>query len=99
MYPTQPPEELAPACSVAGVLGVLPGIVGLLQANEVFKLLLGVGQPLAGRLLMFDAMSTSFEEVRIWRDPSCPACGESSPFLAAGAAAVHAPSSAGAIAQ
>ncbi len=87
MYPVQPPEELAPACAVAGVLGVLPGIVGLLQANEVFKLLLGVGQPLAGRLLMFDAMSTGFEEVRIWRDPSCPACGESSPFLAAGAAA------------
>jgi sulfur-carrier protein adenylyltransferase/sulfurtransferase len=78
MYPTQPPEELAPACSVAGVLGVLPGIVGLLQANEVFKLLLGVGEPLAGRLLMFDAMATAFDEVRIWRDPDCPACGEGS---------------------
>jgi sulfur-carrier protein adenylyltransferase/sulfurtransferase len=76
MYPTQPPPELAPACSVAGVLGVLPGIVGLLQANEVFKLLLGVGEPLAGRLLMFDAMTTEFNEVRIWRDPACPACGE-----------------------
>jgi molybdopterin/thiamine biosynthesis adenylyltransferase/rhodanese-related sulfurtransferase len=75
MYPTQPPEELAPACSVAGVLGVLPGIVGLLQANEVFKLLLGVGEPLAGRLLMFDAMATAFDEVKIWRDPDCPACG------------------------
>jgi molybdopterin/thiamine biosynthesis adenylyltransferase/rhodanese-related sulfurtransferase len=83
MYPTQPPDELAPACAVAGVLGVLPGIVGLLQANEVFKLLLGVGEPLAGRLLMFDAMTTSFDEVRIWRDPACPACGETSPFLAA----------------
>jgi sulfur-carrier protein adenylyltransferase/sulfurtransferase len=76
MYPTQPPPELAPACSVAGVLGVLPGIVGMLQANEVFKLVLGVGEPLAGRLLMFDAMGTTFDEVRIWRDPSCPACGE-----------------------
>ncbi len=76
MYPTQPPDELAPACAVAGVLGVLPGIVGLLQANEVFKLVLGVGEPLAGRLLMFDAMGTTFEEVRIWRDPACPACGE-----------------------
>src|SRR6266480_104889 len=76
MYPTQPPEELAPSCAVAGVLGVLPGIVGMLQANEVFKLVLGVGETLAGRLLMFDAMSTGFEEVRIWRDPSCPACGE-----------------------
>jgi molybdopterin/thiamine biosynthesis adenylyltransferase/rhodanese-related sulfurtransferase len=76
MYPTQPPPELAPACSVAGVLGVLPGIAGIIQANEVFKLILGVGEPLAGRLLMFDAMSTSFDEVRIWRDPACPACGE-----------------------
>ena len=76
MYPTQPPPELAPACSVAGVLGVLPGIAGVIQANEVFKLLLGVGETLAGRLLMFDAMSTTFDEVRIWRDPACPACGE-----------------------
>jgi molybdopterin/thiamine biosynthesis adenylyltransferase/rhodanese-related sulfurtransferase len=86
MYPTQPPEELAPACAVAGVLGVLPGIVGLLQANEVFKLLLGVGEPLAGRLLMFDAMGTTFEEVRIWRDPACPACGEGAGVPAATAA-------------
>jgi molybdopterin/thiamine biosynthesis adenylyltransferase/rhodanese-related sulfurtransferase len=76
MYPTQPPPELAPACDVAGVLGVLPGIAGLLQANEVFKVVLGVGETLAGRLLMFDAMSTEFSEVRIWRDPACPACGE-----------------------
>ena len=76
MYPTQPPPELAPACAVAGVLGVLPGIAGLIQANEVFKLVLGVGETLAGRLLMFDAMATDFSEVRIWRDPACPACGE-----------------------
>ena len=76
MYPTQPPEELAPACAVAGVLGVLPGIAGMLQANEVFKLLLGVGETLAGRLLMFDAMSTEFNEVKVWRDPACPACGD-----------------------
>jgi sulfur-carrier protein adenylyltransferase/sulfurtransferase len=76
MYPTQPPEELAPACDVAGVLGVLPGIGGLIQANEVFKLVLGVGETLAGRLLMFDALGTTFDEVRIWRDPACPACGE-----------------------
>ena len=76
MYPTQPPAELAPACSVAGVLGVLPGIAGMLQANEVFKLVLGVGETLAGRLLMFDAMGTTFDEVRIWRDPACRACGE-----------------------
>jgi len=76
MYPTQPPDELAPACSVAGVLGVLPGIVGMLQAAEVFKLLLGVGEPLVGRLLMFDAMTATFDEVKVWRDPACPACGE-----------------------
>ncbi len=76
MYPTQPPDELAPACSVAGVLGVLPGVIGMLQSNEVLKLILGAGETLAGRLLMFDAMGTSFDEVRIWRDPACPACGE-----------------------
>jgi molybdopterin/thiamine biosynthesis adenylyltransferase/rhodanese-related sulfurtransferase len=76
MYPTQPPPELAPACSVAGVLGVLPGIIGLLEANEVFKLILGVGDTLAGRLLMFDALGTTFDEVKVWRDPACPACGE-----------------------
>ncbi len=80
MYPTQPPDELAPACSIAGVLGVLPGIIGLLQSNEVFKLILGAGDTLAGRLLMFDAMGTSFDEVRIWRDPACPACGEGSRY-------------------
>ena len=80
MYPTQPPPELAPACDVAGVLGVLPGIVGLLQANEVFKLVLGVGDTLAGRMLMFDALGTTIDEVRLWRDPACPVCGEGSPF-------------------
>ncbi|HEX7226063.1 MAG TPA: molybdopterin-synthase adenylyltransferase MoeB [Candidatus Limnocylindria bacterium] len=92
MYPTQPPAELAPACSVAGVLGVLPGIVGLLQANEVFKLVLGVGETLAGRLLMFDAMGTTFDEVRIWRDPDCPACGEG---VAAAASDIQQPATAG----
>lgn len=76
LYPTQPPEELAPACAVAGVLGVLPGIIGLLQANETVKLLLGVGETLAGRMLLFDAMTTSFDEIRLWRDPACPACGD-----------------------
>jgi molybdopterin/thiamine biosynthesis adenylyltransferase/rhodanese-related sulfurtransferase len=76
LYPTQPPEELAPACAVAGVLGVLPGIIGLLQANEAVKLLLGVGETLAGRMLLFDAMTTTFDEIRLWRDPACPACGE-----------------------
>ncbi|HEX9739010.1 MAG TPA: molybdopterin-synthase adenylyltransferase MoeB [Candidatus Limnocylindria bacterium] len=76
LYPTQPPEELAPACAVAGVLGVLPGIIGLLQANETVKLVLGVGETLAGRMLLFDAMTTSFDEIRLWRDPACPACGD-----------------------
>lgn len=76
LYPTQPPDELAPACAVAGVLGVLPGIIGLLQANETVKLVLGVGETLAGRMLLFDAMSTSFDEIRLWRDPACPACGD-----------------------
>jgi molybdopterin/thiamine biosynthesis adenylyltransferase/rhodanese-related sulfurtransferase len=76
LHPVQPPAELAPACDVAGVLGVLPGIIGLLQANEVFKLVLGVGETLAGRLVMFDAMASAFSEISISRDPACPACGE-----------------------
>jgi sulfur-carrier protein adenylyltransferase/sulfurtransferase len=76
MHPAPPPDDLAPACSAAGVLGVLPGIVGLMQANEVLKLLLGVGQTLSGRLLMFDAKASTFEEVAMPRDPSCPACGD-----------------------
>ena len=90
MYPTQPPPELAPACDVAGVLGVLPGIVGLLQANEVFKLLLGTGETLAGRLLLFDAAGTTFDEVRIWRDPACPACGDGLPRAASSTDAIEA---------
>ena len=79
MYPSQPPAELAPACSVVGVLGVLPGIVGMLQATEVLKLILGVGRTLSGRLLMLDAMGTTFDEVQVERDPGCPACGEDAP--------------------
>jgi molybdopterin/thiamine biosynthesis adenylyltransferase/rhodanese-related sulfurtransferase len=75
MHPVQPPAELAPDCDVAGVLGVLPGIVGTLQANEVLKLLLGVGRPLAGRLLTVDALRSTFEEIAVPRDPACPACG------------------------
>ena len=60
-----------------GVLGVLPGIVGSLQASEALKLALGIGEPLAGRLLLFDALATSFTEVQVRRDPACPVCGES----------------------
>ncbi|MDQ3879683.1 MAG: molybdopterin-synthase adenylyltransferase MoeB [Chloroflexota bacterium] len=78
MYPTMPPPELAPACDVAGVLGVLPGLIGILQATEVIKLVLKIGEPLAGRLLMVDALNTEFSEVKVWRDPACPACGEGS---------------------
>jgi molybdopterin/thiamine biosynthesis adenylyltransferase/rhodanese-related sulfurtransferase len=94
LYPTQPPDELAPACAIAGVLGVLPGIIGLLQANEVIKLVLGVGETLAGRMLLFDAMTTSFDEIRLWRDPACPACGDAvaPPMVAAVASSAVAPS-------
>jgi sulfur-carrier protein adenylyltransferase/sulfurtransferase len=76
LYPTPPPPELAPGCSVAGVLGVVPGIMGLLQANEVLKLLLGIGDTLAGRLLLFDALDGSFSELRLRRDPDCPVCSD-----------------------
>jgi len=76
LYPTPPPPELAPGCSVAGVLGVVPGIMGLLQANEVLKVLLGIGEPLVGRLLLFDALDGSFSELRLERDPKCPVCSD-----------------------
>lgn len=75
LYPVQPPDELAPACDVAGVMGVLPGLAGVLQATEALKLILGSGETLAGRLLTFDARSGRFDEVTVPRDPSCPACG------------------------
>jgi molybdopterin/thiamine biosynthesis adenylyltransferase/rhodanese-related sulfurtransferase len=75
LYPTPPPPELAPGCSVAGVLGVVPGIMGLLQTNELLKLLLGVGDPLVGRLLIFDGLDGTFTELKLRRDPACPACG------------------------
>jgi molybdopterin/thiamine biosynthesis adenylyltransferase/rhodanese-related sulfurtransferase len=74
LYPTPPPPELAPGCAVAGVLGVVPGIMGLLETNEILKLLLGVGEPLIGRLLIFDALDASFTELKLRRDPECPAC-------------------------
>ena len=76
LYPMAPPPELAPRCSVAGVLGVVPGIMGLLQANEVLKVLLGIGDTLAGRLLLFDALDASFTELKLRRDPACPACSD-----------------------
>jgi molybdopterin/thiamine biosynthesis adenylyltransferase/rhodanese-related sulfurtransferase len=76
MIPEPPPAELAPSCSEAGVLGVLPGIVGSIQALEAIKMLLGLGEPLVGRLLAFDALDESFRTFKVRRDPQCPACGE-----------------------
>jgi len=76
LYPTPPPPELAPACSVVGVLGVVPGIMGTLQANEALKVLLGIGDALAGRLLVFDALDSTFSEIRLERDPACPTCSD-----------------------
>ena len=69
-------DELAPSCAEGGVLGVLPGVIGSLQAAEALKLALGIGEPLVGRLLMFDALDTAFREVKLRRDPACPACGD-----------------------
>ncbi|HVA22398.1 MAG TPA: molybdopterin-synthase adenylyltransferase MoeB [Candidatus Micrarchaeia archaeon] len=75
-YPMPPPPEEAPNCAEAGVLGVLPGLVGLVQATEVLKLLLGIGEVLSGRLLHIDALGMEFREFRVRRDPACPVCGE-----------------------
>jgi sulfur-carrier protein adenylyltransferase/sulfurtransferase len=76
LFPHPPPPELAPSCAEGGVLGVLPGIIGSLQANEALKLALGIGESLSGRLLLFDALETEFSEVTLRRDPNCPVCGE-----------------------
>lgn len=76
LYPEPPPPALAPSCAEAGVLGVLPGIIGLLQATETIKLLLNLGDPMVGRLLTYDALAGEFNELRLYRDPNCPACGE-----------------------
>ncbi len=74
LYPVPPPAELAPSCGANGVLGVLPGTVGLLQATEVIKLIIGQGEPLVGRLLLYEALSASFTELKVRRDPHCPIC-------------------------
>jgi adenylyltransferase/sulfurtransferase len=76
LFPEPPPPELAPNCAEAGVLGVLPGVVGTLQATEAIKLLLGVGEPLRGRLVVYDALALEFHEFRIPRDPACAVCGD-----------------------
>jgi sulfur-carrier protein adenylyltransferase/sulfurtransferase len=79
LYPTPPPAEMAPSCSANGVLGVMAGTMGTLQANEVIKLVLGVGEPLIGRLLLYEALGTRFTELKVRRDPECPICGENAP--------------------
>jgi adenylyltransferase/sulfurtransferase len=76
LFPAPPPPELAPSCSEGGVLGVLPGVVGSLQTNEALKLALGIGDPLIGRLLIYDALAGEFDEMRIKRNADCPVCGE-----------------------
>jgi sulfur-carrier protein adenylyltransferase/sulfurtransferase len=76
MIPEPPPAELAPSCAEAGVLGVLPGIIGSIQAVETIKMLLGLGDPLVGRLLTYDALEETFRSFRVRRDPECPACGD-----------------------
>jgi sulfur-carrier protein adenylyltransferase/sulfurtransferase len=76
LYPEPPPPGLVPSCAEGGVLGVLPGIVGSLQAMETIKLILGIGEPLVGRLLLFDALAMHFRELRLRRNPSCPVCGD-----------------------
>lgn len=80
LFPEPPPPEAAPNCAEAGVLGVLPGVVGLLQATEAIKLILGLGEPLAGRLLHFDALAMRFRETRLRPDPECPVCAPGRAF-------------------
>lgn len=76
LYPEPPPAHLAPSCAEAGVLGILPGLVGTVQATEAIKLILGIGSPLVGRLLMYDSLGMSFRTLKLRRDKACPACGE-----------------------
>ncbi|MDQ1455799.1 MAG: sulfur-carrier protein adenylyltransferase/sulfurtransferase, partial [Actinomycetota bacterium] len=83
LLPEPPPPELAPSCSEAGVLGVLPGIVGSIQALEAIKLILDLGEPLRGRLLAYDALEETFRNFKVRRDPSCPACGENAHIVIA----------------
>lgn len=77
LYPEPPPPHLAPSCQEAGVLGILPGLIGVIQATEAIKLVLGRGNPLIGRLLTYDSLRMKFGELKLRRDPKCPVCGES----------------------
>jgi sulfur-carrier protein adenylyltransferase/sulfurtransferase len=76
LYPEPPPAHLAPSCAEAGVLGILPGVIGVIQATEAIKLILGVGEPLVGRLLTYDSLRMNFRTLKLRRDKNCPACGE-----------------------
>jgi len=76
LYPEPPPPGMVPSCAEGGVLGVLPGIIGVIQATEAIKLILGQGEPLIGRLLLYNALKMEFREVALKRDPACPVCGE-----------------------
>ncbi|HTS48606.1 MAG TPA: molybdopterin-synthase adenylyltransferase MoeB [Bryobacteraceae bacterium] len=76
LYPEPPPPGLVPSCAEGGVLGILPGIVGLIQATETVKLILGAGEPLVGRLLLYDALGMRFRELKLRRNPECPVCGD-----------------------
>jgi len=76
LYPEPPPPGLVPSCAEGGVLGVLPGVIGVIQATETIKIILGLGTTLAGRLLLYDAMDMKFREVKLRRDPACPVCSE-----------------------
>ncbi len=76
LYPEPPPPGLVPSCAEGGVLGILPGNIGLIQATEAVKLILGKGEPLIGRLLLFDALAMKYRELKLRKDPNCPICGE-----------------------
>ena len=76
LYPEPPPPGLVPSCAEGGVLGVLPGVIGTIQATEAIKLILGIGQPLVGRLLLYDALAMQFRHLKLRRDPNCPVCGD-----------------------
>src|SRR6202020_703738 len=75
LYPEPPPPGLVPSCAEGGVLGVLPGIVGVIQATEAIKLIAGIGEPLVGRFLIYDALRMRFRELKLKKDPDCPVCG------------------------
>jgi adenylyltransferase/sulfurtransferase len=76
LYPEPPPPGLVPSCAEGGVLGILPGIIGLIQATETVKLILGIGDPLVGRLMLYDALGMKFRELKLRKNPECPICGD-----------------------